>query len=70
MRDPDGTKFFAAATLLGAVGTAVGIVLISKGRARDVYPWAAVATLAGGVVGAAHVLSGDVPPKLSSKVPM
>lgn len=63
----DRNALMALGTLFAGLGATAGIVLVARGRAQDVYPWAAAVTLTGAVVGSLYALGGDEPPRLVRK---
>ncbi len=58
-RDQTEDTLLALGTLLAGLGTAAAIILYAKGRAKDVYPFAAAAAITTAVVGSARVLGGE-----------
>lgn len=64
MRTEGEQRFLAFATLAAGLGTAIAIVLTSKGRLQEVYPLAAAGAVSTAVVYAAYALGGDLPPRI------
>ena len=64
MRSEAEQRFVALATLAAGLGTAIAIVLTSKGRLHEVYPIAAAGAVSTAVVYAAYALGGELPPRI------
>jgi hypothetical protein len=55
-------KLRAAGTLAAGIGTAIGLVLIARGKPQYIYPFAIAAALGSAVLAAVHQL-GEEPPR-------
>jgi hypothetical protein len=54
-------SLFALGTILAGIGAVAGLIMLARGREKEVIPFAIAATVTTTVIGAARVLGGQTP---------